>query len=57
MREYLKRAEAYAEEQGDYKEFVHLYVGFRASHDIEESVWRTIFQLYGKEPANWLRDK
>lgn len=55
MREYLERAERYAEARGDYREFINLYVGFRRFNNIEESVWRTLSHLYGNESADLLK--
>lgn len=55
MREYLERAERYAEARGDRREFINLYVGFRRFNNIEESVWRTLSYLYGNDSADLLK--
>jgi hypothetical protein len=57
MREYLERAERYADARGDLREFINLYVGFRRYNNIEESVWKTLSHLYGNNSAYLLKDQ
>lgn len=57
MREYLERAERYADARGDLREFINLYVGFRRYNNIEESVWKTLSYLYGNNSAYLLKDQ
>ena len=55
MKEYLERAERYADARGDHREFINLYVGFRRFNNIEESVWRALSYLYGNDSADLLK--
>lgn len=57
MKEYLERAERYADARGDLREFKNLYVGFRRYNNIEESVWKTLSHLYGNNSAYLLKDQ
>jgi hypothetical protein len=57
VKEYLERAERYADARGDYKEFINLYVGFRRYNNIEESVWKTLSYLYGNNSAYLLKNQ
>lgn len=55
MKEYLERAERYADARGDLREFINLYVGFRRFNNIEESVWKALSYLYGNDSADLLK--
>lgn len=52
--EFLRRAERYAEARGDEFLFLGLYLGFRQSNGVTDSVWKTLSYLYSNEVADLL---
>jgi hypothetical protein len=53
--EYLKRAEQYAEAQGDEFWFKNLYTQFRDYNNVTDSIWKTLSYLYSNEVADQLK--
>ena len=53
--EYLKRAEQYAEAQGDEFWFKNLYTQFRDFNNVTDSIWKTLSYLYSNEVADQLK--
>lgn len=53
--EFLKRAERYAETQGDTEFFKQWYTRYREVYNVEDSVWGTLIWLYDEELAKSLK--
>ena len=54
MKEFLERAERYAEARGDSVVFNNIYRAYRQSNGITDSVWKTLAFLYGNNSADLL---
>jgi hypothetical protein len=52
--EYLKRAEEYAQAQGDEFWFKNIYTQYRDTHSVAEAVWKTLSYLYTDSVADML---
>jgi hypothetical protein len=52
--EYLKRAEEYAQAQGDEFWFKNIYTQYRDTHGVAEAVWKTLSYLYTDSVADML---
>jgi len=52
IRDFLDRAEKYAEARGDLRIFKDRYEHYRYDNSIRESVWMALDYLYGEGSAN-----
>lgn len=52
--DFLIRAERYAEARGDENWFKNIYAFFRQTHDVTDSVWKTLAYLYNEDTADKL---
>lgn len=53
--DFLKRAQAYAEMQGDENWFAEVYTLYREWHNVEDSVWAALSWLYNENVVKQLK--